>query len=94
MALLDVIEYIDEANVILVHKYNDRPTNVINKGSKAIIREGQCGVFVKGGQIADVWKPGTYTLDTDNLPILSSIGAFAYGFNSPIKSFLFEVLKH
>lgn len=82
----DVIEYIDETNAILVHKYNDRPSNEIKKGAKAIIREGQCGVFVKGGQIADVWGPGTHTLNTGNLPILSKIGAFAYGFNSPIKS--------
>ena len=32
-------------------------SNEIKKGAKAIIREGQCGVFVKGGKIADVWNP-------------------------------------
>lgn len=83
---LDVIEYIDESDKILVHKYNDRPTNEIKQGAKAIIREGQCGVFVKGGQIADIWKPGTYKLNTENLPVLSSIMAFPHLFNSPIKS--------
>ena len=83
---LDVIEYIDETDKILVHKYNDRPSNEIKQGAKAIIREGQCGVFVKDGKIADIWKPGTYKLNTDNLPILSSIMAFPYLFNSPIKS--------
>lgn len=83
---LDVIEYIDESDKILVHKYNDRPTNEIKQGAKAIIREGQCGVFVKGGQIADIWKPGTYKLNTENLPVLSSIMALPYLFNSPIKS--------
>lgn len=83
---LDVIEYIDESNKILVHKYNDRPSNEIKQGAKAIIREGQCGVFVKGGQIADIWKPGTYKLNTENLPVLSSIMAFPHLFNSPIKS--------
>lgn len=88
---LDVIEYIDESNKILVHKYNDRPTNEIKQGAKVIIREGQYGVFVKGGQIADVWKPGTYKLNTDNLPILSSITAFPYLFNSPIKSDFYYV---
>ena len=54
---LDIIEYIDESDKILVHKYNDRPSNEIKKGAKSIIREGQCGVFVKGGKIADVWNP-------------------------------------
>lgn len=83
---LDVIEYIDESDKILVHKYNDRPTNEIKQGAKAIIREGECGVFVKGGQIADIWKPGTYKLNTENLPVLSSIMALPYLFNSPIKS--------
>ncbi len=83
---LDVIEYIDESNKILVHKYNDRPSNEIKQGAKAIIREGQCGVFVKGGQIADIWRPGTYKLNTENLPVLSSIMAIPYLFNSPIKS--------
>ena len=63
---LDVIEYIDESDKILVHKYNDRPRNEIKQGAKAIIREGQCGVFVKGGQIADIWKPGTYKLNSEN----------------------------
>lgn len=83
---LDVIEYIDESGKILIHKYNDRPSNEIKQGAKAIIREGQCGVFVKGGQIADIWKPGTYKLNSENLPVLSSIMAFPYLFNSPIKS--------
>lgn len=83
---LDVIEYIDESDKILVYKYNDRPSNEIKQGAKAIIREGQCGVFVKGGQIADIWNPGTYKLITENLPVLSSLMAFPYLFMSPIKS--------
>ena len=83
---LDVIEYIDETDLILVHKYNERESNEIKKGAKAIIREGQCGVFVKGGKMADILTPGTYKIDTDNLPVLSSLMAFPYLFNSPIKS--------
>lgn len=88
---LDVIEYIDESDKILVHKYNDRPSNEIKQGAKAIVREGQCAVFVKGGQIADIWKPGTYKLDTNNLPLLSAIAALPYLFNSPIKSDLYFI---
>ena len=83
---LDVIEYIDESDKILVHKYNGRDRNEIKQGAKAIIREGQCGVFVKGGKIADIWQPGTYKLNTENLPVLSSIMALPHLFNSPIKS--------
>lgn len=83
---LDVIEYIDESDKILVHKYNDRPSNEIKQGARAIVREGQCGVFVKEGQIADIWNPGTYKLTTENLPVLSSLMAFPYLFMSPIRS--------
>lgn len=88
---LDVIEYTDESDKILVHKYNDRPSNEIKQGAKAIVREGQCAVFVKGGKIADIWYPGTYKLNTDNLPVLSTIMALPYLFNSPIKSDLYFV---
>jgi membrane protease subunit (stomatin/prohibitin family) len=83
---LDVIEYIDESDRILVHKYNGQTRNEIKQGAKVIIREGQCGVFVKGGKLADIWTPGTYRLDTENLPVLSSVMALPYLFNSPIKS--------
>lgn len=88
---LDVIEYIDESDKILVHKYNDRPSNEIKQGAKVIVREGQCAVFVKGGKIADILKPGTYSLNTNNLPLLSAIEALPYLFNSPIKSDLYFV---
>ncbi len=83
---LDIIEYIDETDLILVRKYNEREDNEIKQGAKAIIREGQCGVFVKGGKIADILQPGTYRIDSGNLPVLSSMMAFPYLFNSPIKS--------
>lgn len=88
---LDVIEYIDQSDKILVHKYNDRPTNEIKQGAKAIVREGQCAVFVKGGKLADIWGPGTYKLNTENLPLLSAIAALPHLFNSPIKSDLYFV---
>ena len=42
--------------------------------------------FVKKGQIADVFGPGSYKLDTNNLPILTNLGAWAYGFDSPFKA--------
>lgn len=83
---LDVIEYVDESDLILVKKFTDRESNEIKQGAKAIVREGQYGVFVAGGKLADILPPGTHTLDTGNLPILSSLMAFPHNFNSPIKS--------
>lgn len=87
---IDVIEYIDESNKILVIKY-DRFQNEIKQGSKVMVRESQAGVFLKGGQLADILPAGTHTLNTNNLPILSTLAAFGFGFNSPIKADLYFV---
>lgn len=87
---IDVIEYIDESNKILVSKY-ERPNNEIKQGAKVIVRESQTAVFLKGGKLADILPAGTYSLNTKNLPILSTLKAFGYGFNSPIKSDLYFI---
>lgn len=87
---IDVIEYVDEGNKMLVHKYN-RYNDEIKQGASLIVRNGQSAVFVCKGQIADVFAPGSYTLNTGNLPVLSSIMAFPNLFNSPIKSDLYFV---
>lgn len=89
---LDTIEYEDCSNKIIVYKY-DRPSgdNEIKQGSSVIVREGQAAIFLNKGQLADVFYPGTYTLNTDNLPILSSFAAIGNLFNSPIKADLYFV---
>ena len=55
------------------------------------MRESQTAVFVFEGQVADVFTPGRYTIDGGNTPILSKLGAWKYGFNSPIKSEVYFV---
>jgi membrane protease subunit (stomatin/prohibitin family) len=87
---MDVIEYIDESNKIIVNKYN-RPNNEIKQGARVIVRESQAAIFLKGGELADILYSGTYSLNTDNLPILSTLTAFGYGFNSPIKADLYFI---
>ncbi len=87
---IDVIEYIDESNKIIVSKYN-RPNNEIKQGARAIVRESQAAIFLKGGELADILYSGAYSLNTDNLPILSDLTAFGYGFNSPIKADLYFI---
>lgn len=87
---IDVIEHLDESNKLLVSKY-ERYGNEIKQGAQLIVRNGQCGVFVHRGQIADVFPPGSYKLDTHNLPLLSNLAALPYKFNSPIKSDLYFI---
>ena len=81
---LDVIEFEDVSNKLVVYKFKrNEPNNEIKQGSKVIVREGQKAAFVKGGKLADIMNPGTYTLNTENFPILSSLQAFPFMFTSP-----------
>jgi membrane protease subunit (stomatin/prohibitin family) len=48
-------------------------------------------VFVDEGQLADVFTPGTYTLITQNLPLLSTLRGWKYGFESPFKAEVYFV---
>jgi membrane protease subunit (stomatin/prohibitin family) len=63
----------------------------IKNGAQLIVRESQAAVFVHEGQIADQFPPGRYTIDGGNTPILSKLGAWKYGFNSPFKAEVYFV---
>ena len=88
--LIDIIEFLDNSQNTIVHRF-ERFQNEIKNGAKLIVREGQQAVFISEGQIADVFKPGTYTLNTQNLPILTTIKGWKYGFNSPFKAEVYFV---
>jgi len=82
---VDIIEWTEPSqNDILAYRF-PRSDNEIKNGAKLIVREGQAAAFVKEGQLADVKTPGMYTLDTNNMPILSKILGWKYGFESPFK---------
>jgi len=82
---IDIIEWTEPSqNEILAFRFT-RHNDEIKNGAKLIVREGQAAVFVKEGQLADVMIPGMYTLDTNNMPILSTILGWKYGFESPFK---------
>jgi membrane protease subunit (stomatin/prohibitin family) len=88
--LIDIIEWVDNTNRTLVWRF-PRYQNEIKNGAQLIVRPGQKAIFVHRGQIADVFEPGNYTLGTDNLPILSTLQGWKYGFNSPFKSEVYFV---
>ncbi|MCI9101323.1 MAG: hypothetical protein HFH58_16115 [Lachnospiraceae bacterium] len=89
---LDVIEYEDKSNKLIVTKFQrESGDNELKQGSKVIVRESQCAVFLKGGQLADILFPGTYSLNTDNFPILTKLQAFPYLFVSPVIADLYFV---
>ena len=88
--LVDIVEWIDDVPQTLVWRF-PRFQNQIKNGAKLIVRPGQVAVFVSQGKIADVFEPGTYTLETKNLPILSTIEGWKYGFDSPFKAEVYFV---
>jgi len=90
---IDIVEWLDYTDDTICHRF-ERYQNEIKNGAKLIVREGQTAVFVNEGQLADVFSPGTYTLDTQNLPILATLKGWKYGFNSPFKAEVYFVNTH
>ncbi|WP_436798914.1 SPFH domain-containing protein [Micromonospora aurantiaca (nom. illeg.)] len=88
--LIDIIEWLDDSRDTIVWRF-PRYQNEIKMGAKLVVRESQTAVFVNEGKIADVFTPGTYTLETRNLPILSTLKGWKYGFNSPFKAEVYFV---
>ena len=88
--LVDIVEWLDDSNDTLAYRF-ERYQNEIKYGAKLVVREGQMAAFVNEGKLADVFKPGTYTLTTQNLPILATLRGWKYGFNSPFKAEVYFV---
>ena len=87
---IDVIEWVDNSQDTLVWKF-PRNDNAIKMGAKLTVRESQVAIFMNEGRIADVFTPGMYTLSTQNIPILTTLMSWKYGFNSPFKADVYFV---
>jgi len=87
---IDVVEWTDDSNNTLVWRF-DRYQNEIKNGAQLVVRQGQVAIFVNEGQVADVFTSGMHELKTANLPILSTLRGWKYGFNSPFKAEVYFV---
>lgn len=83
MAIIDVVKW--EANSReLIYKF---PSNDLRLGTQLVVYTGQSAYFVKGGKVLDVFsEPGTYTIKTENIPLLSKIINIPFGGNSPFQA--------
>ncbi|HEX5596650.1 MAG TPA: SPFH domain-containing protein [Micromonosporaceae bacterium] len=88
--LIDIIEWLDDSRDTIVWRF-PRYENEIKMGAKLVVRESQVAVFVNEGTVADAYPPGTYTLETQNMPILSTLKGWKYGFHSPFKAEVYFV---
>lgn len=87
---IDIIEWTDDSQDTMVYRF-ERFDNEIKMGAKLIVRESQVAVFINNGKLADVFEPGNYTLETENLPILSTLNGWKHGFHSPFKAEVYFV---
>ncbi|MDD4188469.1 MAG: SPFH domain-containing protein [Eubacteriales bacterium] len=87
---IEVIEWTDSTTDTMVYNFPVQGRE-IKMGAQLTVRESQAAVFVNEGQIADVFSPGRYTLSTQNMPILTKIKSWKYGFISPFKAEVYFV---
>ena len=87
---IDVIHWTDDTRDTMVWRF-EREAHEIKYGAKLTVREGQAAVFVHEGQLADVFTPGLYMLETNNMPIMTTLQHWDHGFKSPFKSEIYYV---
>jgi excisionase family DNA binding protein len=88
--LIDIIEWTDDARDTLSYRFPDED-KAIKRGAQLIVRESQAAQFVYVGEFGDTFGPGRHRLTTDNIPILSRIKGWKYGFESPFKADVYYV---
>lgn len=82
---IDIISWDDSSGDILVWKF-PRYENEIKMNAQLTVRESQQAVFLNEGQLADVFRPGLHRLSTQNMPIMTTLNGWKYGFESPFKA--------
>jgi len=87
---INVIEWKDPSANTMVYRF-DTNGHEIMMGAQLTVRESQVAVMVNEGKIADVFQPGRYTLSTQNMPIMTMLQSWKYGFNSPFKAEVYFV---
>jgi excisionase family DNA binding protein len=89
--LLDIIEWTDDSRDTLSWRFPDED-KAIKNGAQLIVRESQVAQFVYVGEFGDTFRPGKHSLTTDNIPILTRLKSWPYGFESPFKADVYFVV--
>ena len=88
--LLEIIDWTDDSRDTLSWQFPDED-KAIKNGAQLIVRESQVAQFVYLGQFGDTFGPGKHSLTTDNIPVLTRIKSWPFGFNSPFKADVYFV---
>jgi len=89
--LLEIIEWTDDSRDTLSWRFPD-DDKAIKNGAQLIVRESQIAQFVYLGEFGDTFRPGKHSLTTDNIPILTRLKSWKFGFNSPFKADVYYVV--
>src|SRR3979409_1092587 len=87
---IEIIEWTADSRDTLSYRFPDQDKE-IKRGAQLIVRESQVVQFVYLGQYGDLFLPGKYSLTTDNIPILTRLQGWKYGFESPFKADVYYV---
>lgn len=82
--LANVVEWEEYRDDVLFWKWSNAE---IKKGSKLIIRQGQDAIFMFNGKVEGIFRDeGSYDIETQIVPFLSTLKGFKFGFNSGMRA--------
>jgi membrane protease subunit (stomatin/prohibitin family) len=94
MALMEIIEYVDQLGTEIVHRVPESGSGEFKIGSQLIVRENQWGVFFRDGKALDVFGPGRHTLSTQNIPFLTALVTTPLFGDTPFRAEVFYVNRN
>ena len=89
--IIDVVDHVNVMDDELVYREPQQGGGDFRMGSQVIVQESQAAVFVRQGQVLDALGPGSHTLSTANLPLLSSLVGLVTGGRNPFTADLYFV---
>lgn len=91
MAIIDLIEYVDEPRDEMAHRVPEYGSGEFRLGSQCVVRESQRAIFVRDGKALDILPPGRHTLSTANIPLLAGLIGLPFGSRSPFRAEVYYV---
>jgi len=80
----NVVEWNEGREGVLFYKWQNQE---IKKGSKLIIRPGQDAIFLYNGVVEGIFEDeGSYDIESDIIPFLTTLKSFKFGFNTPLRA--------
>ena len=89
--IFDVIEYPNEMQGEIVHRFPETGIGDYRIGSQVIVRESQAVVFFRDGNALDVFRAGRHTITTANIPLLINLIGKAFNDRTPFPAEVYFV---